>query len=156
MYLSMRLLPEIQSGLPYHHVKRDNKYNMNEAILAQLPPVHHLLGGHNIQWQTEQRELTVDYIALHSFTNPRGTVEGGMLCAMLDDVMGILAALNQSTQPAATINLSMDFFRPCEVGLVQAKAWFVKEGRKILSIESEAWQHGKLVAKTSAAFMLLD
>ncbi len=124
--------------------------------LEQLPPIHHLLGGHNIHLDSVKREITVSYTALDSFTNPRGTVEGGMICAMLDDAMGILAALNQTKKPAATINLSMDFFRPCEVGEVQAKAWFIKEGRKILSIESEAWQQGKLVAKTSAAFMVLE
>ena len=129
---------------------------MENKILEHLPPIHHLLGGHSIQWDAERRQLTVNYIALESFTNPRGSIEGGMICAMLDDAMGILAALNQTSKPAATINLSMDFFRPCEVGEVQAKAWFIKEGRKILSIESEAWQQGKLVAKTSAAFMVLD
>lgn len=129
---------------------------MENKILEHLPPIHHLLGGHNIQWDIEKREITVSYTALESFTNPRGSIEGGMICAMLDDAMGILAALNQTSKPAATINLSMDFFRPCEVGEVQAKAWFIKEGRKILSIESEAWQQGRLVAKTSAAFMVLD
>lgn len=129
---------------------------MDHQILAQLPPVHHLLGGHDLEWDTDRREIRVSYTALESFTNPRRTVEGGMVCAMLDDIMGILAALNQTQKPAATINLSIDFFRPCEVGKVQAKAWFIKEGRKILSIESEAWQYGKLVAKTSAAFMVLD
>lgn len=128
---------------------------MDEQVLSHLPPIHHLLGGHDLHWDQEKREISVQYIALESFTNPRGTVEGGMICAMLDDAMGILAALNQTAKPAATINLSMDFFRPCEVGNVQAKAWFIKEGQKILSIESEAWQHHKLVAKTSAAFMIL-
>ena len=126
------------------------------TILENLPPIHYLLGGHNIQWDQEKREIGVTYTALDSFTNPRGSVEGGMICAMLDDAMGLLAALNQTQKPAATINLSMDFFRPCEVGEVDTKAWFIKEGRKILSIESEAWQKGKLVAKTSAAFMVLE
>ena len=129
---------------------------MPNDILTALPPIHHLLGGHNIQWDAEQRQLTVDYIALEQFTNPRGTVEGGMICAMLDDVMGILAALNQAKHDAATINLSMDFFKPCHVGIVKTKARFIKEGHKILNLESEAWQQGKLVAKTSAAFMLLE
>ncbi|WP_347455568.1 PaaI family thioesterase [Acinetobacter thermotolerans] len=129
---------------------------MDNKILDHLPPIHHLLNGHNIQWNEEKREIEVTYTAIESFTNPRGTVEGGMICAMLDDAMGILAALNKSQKPAATINLSMDFFRPCEVGDVQTKARYIKEGKKILSIESEAWQHNKLVAKTSAAFMVLD
>ena len=123
--------------------------------LQKLPPIHHLLGGHDIAWDEINRKISIHYKALESFTNPRGTIEGGMICAMLDDAMGILATLNQAQKPATTINLSMDFFRPCEVGEVQTQAWFIKEGRKILSIESEAWQHGKLIAKSSAAFMIL-
>lgn len=129
---------------------------MNQDVLKSLPPIHHLLGGHEIQWNAEKREITVSYIALESFTNPRGTVEGGMICAMLDDAMGILAALNQMQKPAATINLSMDFLRPCNVGDVQAKAWFIKEGRKILSIESEAWQNNKMIARTTANFFIMS
>ena len=130
---------------------------MNTAeILQQLPPIHHFLRGHDLKWDDEGRTIEVSYIARPEFCNPRGTVEGGMLCAMLDDAMGILAAMNQQQKPAATINLSMDFFRPCAVGPVQTKAWYVREGRKILSIESEAWQDSKLVAKISSAFMVLD
>ena len=129
---------------------------MDQLIFQNLPPIHRLLNGHDIQWHADRREISVNYTANENFTNPRGTVEGGMICAMLDDAMGILAALNQSKKPAATINLSMDFFRPCNVGEVQVKAWFIKEGKTILSIESEAWQHNKLIAKTSASFIILS
>lgn len=123
---------------------------------TEMPPIHRLLNGHNLEWDSKQRIISVSYTAIESFSNPRGSVEGGMICAMLDDAMGLLAALNQAKKPAATINLAMDFFRPCELGEVQVKAYFIKEGRKILNIESEAWQQDKLIAKTSAAFMLLD
>ncbi|WP_075168392.1 PaaI family thioesterase, partial [Acinetobacter indicus] len=118
---------------------------MENKILEHLPPIHHLLGGHIIQWDREKREIAVSYTALESFTNPRGSVEGGMSCAMLDDAMGIFAALNQTAKPASTINLSMDLFRPCEVGEVQATAWFVKAGKTLRRIESEAWQRINLV-----------
>lgn len=128
---------------------------MNIEHLTEFPPIHHLLNGHEIAWEPDLRQLKIKYTALQSFTNPRGTVEGGMICAMLDDVMGILAALNHAQRPATTINLTMDFFRPCQVGVVETRAYFIKEGRKILNIESEAWQDNKCVAKSSAAFMLL-
>lgn len=123
--------------------------------LNQLPPIHHFLGGHEIEWDFKQRIVQVKYQTLQSFTNPQGSIEGGMLCAILDDVMGILSALNQSQRPTTTINLHTDFFRPCQVGLVTTKAWFVKEGQKVLSMESEAWQDNKLIAKSSAAFLVL-
>lgn len=79
--------------------------------LEHLPPIHHHLGGHNIHWNDKNTELTIHYTALESFTNPRGTVEGGMICAMLDDVMGLFAYLANDRKPATTINLTMDFFK---------------------------------------------
>ena len=121
----------------------------------KLPPIHYLLGGHHIQWNDQAQQLEIDYVALESFTNPRGTVEGGMICAMLDDVMGLFAFLANDRQPATTINLTVDFLLPCQVGVVQTKCRFVKQGKSILNIESEAWQNHKMLARSTANFMVL-
>ena len=124
--------------------------------LEHLPPIHHHLGGHNIQWNTDHTELEISYVALDSFTNLRGSVEGGMVCAMLDDVMGLFAYLANQQTPATTINLTMDFLRPCQVGTVLTKCRFIKQGKVILNIESEAWQNQKLIARSTANFMVLN
>ena len=129
---------------------------MTLSPLVNLPPIHHLLGGHNIQWNADQTELEISYVALDSFTNPRGSVEGGMVCAMLDDVMGLFAYLANHETPATTINLTMDFLRPCQVGTVITKCRFIKQGKTILNIESEAWQNEKLLARSTANFMVLQ
>jgi uncharacterized protein (TIGR00369 family) len=129
---------------------------MTPNTLTNLPPIHHLLGGHNIQWNTDQTELEISYVALDSFTNPRGSVEGGMVCAMLDDVMGLFAYLANQQTPATTINLTMDFLCPCQVGTVLTKCRFTKQGKVILNIESEAWQNQKLIARSTANFMVLS
>lgn len=129
---------------------------MTPNTLTNLPPIHHLLGGHNIQWNADQTELEISYVALDSFTNPRGSVEGGMVCAMLDDVMGLFAYLANNQTPATTINLTMDFLRPCQVGTVLTKCRFTKQGKVILNIESEAWQNQKLIARSTANFMVLS
>ena len=129
---------------------------MNQIWLKNLPPIHHHLGGHNICWDSEKKELSIDYIALENFTNPRATVEGGMICAMLDDVMGLFAFVDNGQKPATTINLSMDFLRPCLVGEVLTKCRFVKQGKTVLNIESEAWQNNKMVARSTANFLILN
>ena len=123
--------------------------------ILKLPPIHYFLGGHDILWNAEKTELCITYIALDSFTNPHGTIEGGMICAMLDDVMGLFAYLANQQTPATTINLTMDFLRPCQVGKVMTKCRFIKQGSSILNIESEAWQHKKMVARSTANFMVL-
>ncbi|WP_111893237.1 PaaI family thioesterase [Acinetobacter sp. MB5] len=128
---------------------------MNALFLDPLPPIHHLLGGHDIQWNADKTELSIRYMALESFTNPRGTVEGGMICAMLDDVMGLFAYLANNQIPATTINLNTDFLRPCQVGEVMTHCRFIKQGNNILNIESEAWQNEKLIARSTANFMVL-
>ncbi len=128
---------------------------MTLSPLVNLPPIHHLLGGHNIQWNADQTELEISYVALDSFTNPRGSVEGGMVCAMLDDVMGLFAYLANHQTPATTINLTMDFLRPCQVGTVLTKCRFTKQGKAILCLESEAWQNQKMIARSTANFMVL-
>lgn len=125
-------------------------------IVKDLPPIHFLLGGHEILWNEAQTELQISYSALESFTNPRGTVEGGMVCAMLDDVMGLFAYLANNQTPATTINLTIDFLRPCQVGTVITKCRFIKQGKTILNIESEAWQNEKLLARSTANFMVLQ
>ena len=129
---------------------------MTPSTLTNLPPIHHLLGGHNIQWNADQTELESSYVALDSFTNPRGSEEGGMVCAMLDDVMGLFAYLANHQTPATTINLTMDFLRPCQVGTVLTKCRFTKQGKAILSLESEAWQNQKMIARSTANFMVLQ
>ncbi|MDC5516734.1 PaaI family thioesterase [Acinetobacter baumannii] len=124
-------------------------------MFENLPPIHHLLGGHNIQWNKERTSLKIHYRALESFTNPAGTIEGGMICAMLDDVMGLFSYHANDLKPATTINLNIDFLRPCFVGEVITKCNFIKKGKSILNIESEARQNGKLIAKSTANFMIL-
>lgn len=121
----------------------------------QLPPIHNFLIGHDIIWNEDKSELKITYQAQETFTNPRGHIQGGMICAMLDDVMGILANINKTKLPATTCKLTIDFLRPCYIGSIQTKAWFIKEGNLILSIESEAWQNQKLVAKSSSTCVVL-
>lgn len=123
--------------------------------LKQLPPIHYFLHGHELNWNADTRNLRVDYIATQAMCNPRSHIQGGMLAAMLDDAMGILAALNHAERPATTVNLHMDFLRPCHIGVVQCNASFHKEGRQILNVYSEAWQDDKIIASASAAFLLL-
>ncbi|MCE6855158.1 PaaI family thioesterase, partial [Acinetobacter baumannii] len=83
-------------------------------------------------------------------------VEGGMICAMLDDVMGLFAYLANDHKPATTINLTMDFLRPCAVGEVITKCRFINQGKTVLNLESEAWQNNKMIARSTANFLVLD
>jgi uncharacterized protein (TIGR00369 family) len=128
---------------------------MLEIDLKQLPPIHHTLGGHAITWDAQQQHLYINYLGKPEFCNPRGSIEGGMLCAMLDDAMGLFAYYANGQKAATTIHLSLDFLRPCAVGVVEVRCYFIKQGRQILNIEAVATQQDKLIAKMVANFMVL-
>lgn len=54
-----------------------NSYKDNRMLdVKDLPPVHHLLEGHNLNWEETQQSLHIDYIAKSEFTNPNQVVEG--------------------------------------------------------------------------------
>lgn len=128
---------------------------MQQINHAELPPIHHCLGGHQIEWDPQSQKLNISYLGKAEFCNPRGSIEGGMICAMLDDAMGLFAFYANDQKPATTINLSMDFFRPCLPAVVQVQCYFIKRGRQILNIEAVAMQQDKLIAKMVANFMVI-
>ncbi|MBP6116418.1 MAG: PaaI family thioesterase [Neisseriaceae bacterium] len=120
-----------------------------------LPPIHHTLGGQVLAWDAAQQRLAVQYEALPAYVNPRGQVQGGMLAAMLDDGMGVLAMLASAPAAATSINLTLDFFKPCVPGQVLVKCRLKKQGSRVLHLEAEAWQGETLVARSTANFLLL-
>ncbi|MFH3663578.1 PaaI family thioesterase, partial [Acinetobacter baumannii] len=52
--------------------------------------------------------------------------------------------------------LTMDFLKPCAVGEVITKCRFIKQGKTVLNLESEAWQNNKMIARSTANFLVLD
>jgi acyl-coenzyme A thioesterase PaaI-like protein len=55
---------------------------------ADPPPVKELLGFRLIEIDPDQGTIEVAFTATEQFLNPAGTVQGGMLAAMLDDTLG--------------------------------------------------------------------
>lgn len=120
-----------------------------------LPPIHYTLGGQILHWNADQKTLKVQYEAIADYANPRGHVQGGMLAAMLDDAMGVLAMLASTPNSATSINLTLDFFKPCTLGAVSVLCHFKKQGNRVLHLEGEAWQQEKLLARSTANFLII-
>lgn len=126
-----------------------------EAFLQQLdaPLIHQHLGGKIIHLDREHGlKLRVQYSPKAEFANPMGHVQGGMLCSMLDDAMGLFGIIANEGKPQATVSMNVSFLRPCLVEAVYVDVYFVRQGRKFSNIESIALQNGKEVGKASAVF----
>lgn len=128
-----------------------------QAIINDLvaPPIHTFLGGKIEHFDAEQTLMRVSYQSRAEFANPMGMLQGGMLSAMLDDAMGLFAFIGHDAQPAATINMTVNFLRPTQLKQVDVEVYFVRRGRKISNLEAIAWQDGKQVAKVAAVFTVI-
>ena len=120
------------------------------------PPIHTFLGGQIEKLEHENGlKAVISYQPRAEFANPMGHVQGGMICSMLDNAMGLFAILAQEGTPSATVTMNVSFLRPCNISAVEVHVYFVRQGRRISNIESVAYQNAKEVAKASAAFTIV-
>lgn len=129
-----------------------------ENILDKInvPPVHKTLGGEVLTWSKETTELDMQYQAIPEFLNPAGNLQGGMLCAMIDDAMGLFTLLINDDTFSVTVGLNISYLRPCKLGAVQVKIECVKNGQKIINLLAHAYQNGKAVAQATSVFMPIE
>lgn len=86
------------------------------------------------------------------FANPTGAIQGGFICAMLDEAMSTAAIIASNvTMNAPTLEMKVSFLRPLFVGRATGEARILKWGKSTCFIEGEIYNpEGELVAKASA------
>jgi uncharacterized protein (TIGR00369 family) len=113
------------------------------------PPTAKLLGWKLRAIDPDAGTIEVGFTADERFTNPGGTVQGGILATMLDDAQG--PALFGSTHGkiyAPTINFNVSFVKPAKPGKFVAKGRVLNVGRSIAFTEAELFDaDGDLVAR---------
>lgn len=86
--------------------------------------------------------------------NLRGSVHGGAVSSMFDNVMGGLAWCITGGKPCPTITLQTSYIRPLTVGtVVHARATLVNSGRTLTHTEAKMWmeeeEHRTLATATA-------
>jgi len=120
------------------------------------PPVLTLLGSRIDAVDVQAGTLSASYEAQPSFRNPAGTVQGGMLSAMLDDLTASLVdATLAAGQGVATLNLNVSFLRPAQVGPLQGEARLLRRGREVCHVAASLLQAGREVATAVAVCKVL-
>jgi uncharacterized protein (TIGR00369 family) len=118
---------------------------------SQRPPVLTLLGGRTDVVDVAAGTLSATYDARSDFRNPAGTVQGGMLSAMLDDMTASLVdATLTAGQGVATLSLNVSFLRPAQIGTLQGEARILRRGRDVCHVMGTLLQDGKEVATAVA------
>lgn len=83
--------------------------------------------------------------------NPMKQVQGGYLCAMLDECMSVACMVASGmTHVAPTVEMKTSFFRPAMPGSLRGVGRVVRWGKTIAFTEGELFDaEGRLVAKAT-------
>jgi uncharacterized protein (TIGR00369 family) len=100
----------------------------------------------------ERGKLAFEYTVRKEMTNPAGTLHGGVIAAIMDDIIGATMFSLGETHFKFTVNLSVDYFYPAREGeKVTARSQVIKEGGQITNAACELFhENGKLIARGSS------
>ena len=103
-------------------------------------PVLVMIGADPISYNTETGELVVEYFAKDEFLNLIGTVQGGMLTSMLDNVMSfaVLSALEPG-YAAPSLEIKTSYVAPGPAGKIIGRGNVVRRGRSIAFMEGRLY-----------------
>jgi acyl-coenzyme A thioesterase PaaI-like protein len=74
------------------------------------PPVFEAMGGELLELDLKNGSLTARYPILESYSNPYGTMQGGMIAAAVDNTLGPLSVV--IAPPNVTRTLEMKYSKP--------------------------------------------
>lgn len=130
----------------------------DDAILQRFlrtknqPTGSQTLGFRLVAVSQAERSVEVEFDAkAELLLNPMRQVQGGYLCAMLDEAMSVACMVASGmTAVAPTLEMKTSFFRPGLPGKLKAIGRVVKWGRQVAFTEGELFDaEGRLLAKAS-------
>ena len=131
---------------------------MPDGIQDRTAPCHHLLGRRVIRAEHDSGRSELTFEAPEEFTNGMGNVQGGLLAAMLDSVMGaaISTVLAEGERPP-TLEMKISFIQPAKVGTIGGIARVVHRGKSVAFVEGELHDpSGALLATGTSTARILQ
>jgi uncharacterized protein (TIGR00369 family) len=120
--------------------------------LKTVPPAAQLLGREIISADAQTGEVKLRFNARDDFANRHGTVQGGMLAAMLDSVSGnAVMAVLPSNLTAVTTRLDTRFLKPAALGPITATARLVRHDEQVAEVQAELTDSKGVVVATAQA-----
>ena len=118
------------------------------------PPCSKTLGFRSAR--VEADSVVLEYEPGANLLNPIGTLQGGIVAAILDDVfsVAILARLDPDDS-APTVEMKVSYLRPVLAGRVRGIGRVLRQGRGMAFVEAELQSlDGVLLAKASASVVI--
>jgi uncharacterized protein (TIGR00369 family) len=123
------------------------------ADQSRQPPSARLLGFELLDFSVAEKWAEMAFTPRPEFANPAGAVQGGFVCAMLDDAMAIAAVISQGFGIIVpTLQLSISYVRPTPIERVIARGELVRIGSSTAQMQGSLRQaDGTLLATATAA-----
>jgi uncharacterized protein (TIGR00369 family) len=121
-----------------------------------LSPAEKLLGWQCVEIDEHAGTIYLAYNASEQFLNPGGTINGGILSAMLDSAMGCAVSLTlEADEFAPTLEIKTSFHKGVKPGTVFVNAKLVKRTRQIAWMSAEmSDEQDQLVASATATAVI--
>lgn len=100
--------------------------------------------------EASEGNVKIEIEVRNEMCNPIGTLHGGAIAGIMDEIMGIAVFSLGREYFYSTINLSIDYFAVSkENETIVAKSLVIKPGKNIIHVQGELWDSSekKLLAK---------
>ena len=124
-----------------------------QAVFKRLAPASRYLGLEILDADKENRTVKVAFNASAELCNMWGGIQGGMVAAMLDDVMSLAVGLDlEWGQISPTLELKVSMLNAARPGRIIGTGRVIKRGKSVGFIEGELIdeESGKLLATGSS------
>tara|TARA_R110002096_G_scaffold19651_2_gene65442 strand:+ start:308 stop:802 length:495 start_codon:yes stop_codon:yes gene_type:complete len=125
------------------------------ARLTDMTSLEHaatLLGFRLLDFSIDEGWLEAEFTPSPQVSNLRGGVQGGMMCAMLDEVMSLAVLVDQGfTVGVPTLEMKTSFLAPLPLATCKARGQAVRVGRNVAFMEGTIWTGDGVVAARSSA-----
>jgi uncharacterized protein (TIGR00369 family) len=141
-------LPTMRQG---PHATEAEALDWARRLFAELP-VAGLLGARPLRCDPQHGRMTIAFHARHDFCNLMGSVQGGMLTAMLDLAMAFAALCTlEDGYRVPSLEVKTTFIAPARAGEITGEGMLVRKGRTIAFMEGRLTDPpGNLLATASA------
>jgi len=130
-----------------------------QAVFKRMSPAGRYLGLEILDVEMETLTVKVAFNASEDLCNLWGGIQGGMVAAMLDDVMAFAIGLDLDWgQISPTLEIKVSMLAPARPGRLYATGRVIKRGKSVGFVESELTDsEGKLLAtgSSTATFVTL-
>jgi uncharacterized protein (TIGR00369 family) len=129
-----------------------------QAILKAPSPASEFLGLEVLEVDTETLRVRLAFNAGPRVCNKWGGIHGGMVAAMLDDLMAIAVGLSlEWGEISPTLEMKASFVAAGRPGRLVGEGWAVKRGKSVAFIEAELRNEaGELVATGSSTARIVQ